>query len=80
MELHDTEEAMAIRIRKILAHPQTKENTFGIFKDFHGVMWVQKFNLHPRMEILTVASLTPKSSTCCYCYVFKFFVLTDFFF
>ena len=46
MELYDAEEAM--RIRKILAHeirvkknPQTKEDTFWIFKDFHGVMLFQ---------------------------------------
>ena len=43
MELHDVEEA-----RKILAHdvrmkknPQTKEGTFWIFTDVHGVMRVQ---------------------------------------
>ena len=46
MELYDAEEAMGIR--KILAHeirvkknPQTKEDTFWIFKDFHGVMLFQ---------------------------------------
>ena len=46
MELHDAEESMAIR--KILAHdirmkknPQTKEDTFWIFTDVHGVMRVQ---------------------------------------
>ena len=43
MELRDAEEA--IGMKKILAHdmrmkknPQTKENTFLIFADFHGVM------------------------------------------
>ena len=43
MELHDPEESMGIR--KILTHeirrkknPQTKEDIFWIFKDFHGVM------------------------------------------
>ena len=42
MELHDAEEVLGMR--KILAHdirmeknPQTKEDTFGIFTDFHGV-------------------------------------------
>ena len=41
MELHDAKEA--IGIRKILAHyimkknPQSKEDTFCIFKGFHGV-------------------------------------------
>ena len=46
MELHDAEEAM--RIRKILAcdirmkkNPQSKEGSFWIFKDFHGIMRVQ---------------------------------------
>ena len=46
MQLHDAEEA--IGIRKILAHdirmkrnPQTKEDTFWIFKDFHGLIRVQ---------------------------------------
>ena len=46
MELHDAQEAMGIR--KILAHdirmkknPQTKEDTFWIFTDVHGVMRVQ---------------------------------------
>ena len=41
MELHDAEEALGMR--KILAHknPQTMEDTFWIFKDFHGVMRVQ---------------------------------------
>ena len=41
MELHDAKEA--IGIRKILVHyimkknPQSKEDTFCIFKGFHGV-------------------------------------------
>ena len=42
MELHDAEEVLGMR--KILAHdirmeknPQTKEDTFAIFTDFHGV-------------------------------------------
>ena len=42
MELHDAEEAMGIR--KILTYdirmkknPQSKEDTFCIFKGFHGV-------------------------------------------
>ena len=46
MELHDAEEA--IGITKILAHdmrmkknPQTKDDTFWIFTDFHGVMPAQ---------------------------------------
>ena len=46
MQLHDAEEA--IGMRKILAHdmkmkknPQTKEDTFWIFTDFHEVMRVQ---------------------------------------
>ena len=46
MELHDAEEVVGMR--KILAYnirmkknPQTKENTFWIFTDFHGVMRVQ---------------------------------------
>ena len=46
MELHDAERA--IGMRKILAHsvrmknnPQTNEDTFWIFTDFHGVMGVQ---------------------------------------
>ena len=46
MELHDAEEAMGMR--KILAHdirmkknPQTKEDTFWIFKDFHRIVQVQ---------------------------------------
>ena len=46
MELHDAEETMGRR--KILAHdirmkknPQTKEDTFWIFTDVHGVMRVQ---------------------------------------
>ena len=52
MELHDAEEAMGIR--KILAHdirmkknPQTKESTFWISKDFHGVMRVQSSTCTP---------------------------------
>ena len=71
-------------IRKILArdirmkkNPQIKEDTFWIFTDFHVVMWGPKSNFHPRTEISSVASLTPKSSICCY--VFKYFVLTVFF-
>ena len=46
MQLHDAEEA--IGMRKILAHdmkmkknPQTKEDTFWIFTDFHGFMRIQ---------------------------------------
>ena len=46
MELHNVEEAMGMR--KILAHdinikknPESKEDTFWIFTDFHGVMRVQ---------------------------------------
>ena len=77
MELHDAEEAT--EIRKILAHdmrmnknPQTKEDTFWIFRDYHRVMRVQDLTCtHARK------SLTPKSSICCY--FFKYFVLIDFF-
>ena len=46
MQLHDAEEA--IGMRKILAHdmkmkknPQTKEDTFWIFTDFHGFIRIQ---------------------------------------
>ena len=46
VELHDAEKAVGTR--KILTHDirmknnaQTKEDTFWIFKDFHGVVWVQ---------------------------------------
>ena len=80
MELHDAEEAMGMR--KILAHnirmkknPQTKEDTFWILTDFHGIMRVQSSTC---MEISSMASLTPKSPLCCYFY--KCFVLTVFFF
>ena len=52
MELHDAKEA--IGMRKILAHdmrmkknPQTKEGTFWIFTDFHGVMRVQSRTCTP---------------------------------
>ena len=75
MELHDTEEAT--EMRKILAHdmrmnknPQTKEDTFWIFRDYHRVMRVQDLTCtHARK------SLTPKSSICCY--FFKYFVLIN---
>ena len=80
MELHDAEEAMGMR--KILAHnirmkknPQTKEDTFWILTDFHGIMRVQSSTC---MEISSMASLTPKSPLCRYFY--KYFVLTVFFF
>ena len=83
MELHDAEEA--IRMRKILAHdmrmkknPQTKEDTFWIFKDFHGVMRVQKPNCTPARKFHQLVSLIQKSSICYY--FFKYFVLIDFFF
>ena len=52
MELHDAEEA--IGIRKILAHdirmkrnPETKVETFWIFKDFHRVIRVQSSTCTP---------------------------------
>ena len=70
-------------MRKILPHnirlqknSQTKEDTSWIFKDFHGVMQGPKSNFHHRTEILSMLSLTPKSSICYY--FFKYFVLTDF--
>ena len=37
-----------------------------------------KPNLHPRTEMSSMALLTPKLSI--YCYFFKYFVLTDFFY
>ena len=40
-------------------------NKGGHFLDFQGFSWSYagpKFNLHPRTEILTMVSLTPKSS------------------
>ena len=75
MELHDAEEAT--EMRKILAHdmrmnknPQTKEDTFWIFRDYHRFMRVQDLTCtHARK------SLTPKSSICCY--FFKYFVLIN---
>ena len=75
MELHDAEEA--IGMRKISPNLQTKENTLWIFTDSHGVMRVPKSNLHPRTKFHQLASLTPKSSTCCY--FFKCFVFIDMF-
>ena len=55
MEFHDAEEAMGIR--KISArdirmkkNPQTKESTFWIFKEFHGVMRVQSPPCTPTRE------------------------------
>ena len=81
MELHDAEDAM--RIRKILAHDirmkkrhKPRRALDGFLKIFMELVG-PKSNLHPRTEILSVASLTPKSSICCY--VFKYLVLTDFF-
>ena len=70
MELHDAQEAMGIR--KILAHdirmkknPQTKEDTFWIFKEFLWSCTGRKSNLHHRTEILSEASQTLKSSIWC---------------
>ena len=44
-----------LRIRRILAHgtriqknPQTREDIFWIFTDFHRVMWVQSPTYTPR--------------------------------
>ena len=81
MELHNVEEAMGIR--KILAYdirmkknPQTKEDTFWIFTDFHEVLQVQSPTCTPCTEVSPAASLTPKSAICCY--VFKYFVFTFF--
>ena len=68
MELNDAEEAMGIR--KILPYdirmkrnPQTKK---GYLLYFYGFSWCYaspKSNLYPRMEILSMASLTPKYAT-----------------
>ena len=75
MELHDAEEAT--EMRKILAHdmrmnknPQTTEDTFWIFRDYHRVMRVQGLTC-----TLARKSLSPKSSICCY--FFKYFVLIN---
>ena len=77
MELHDVEEATGMR--KILAHdmrmkknPQNKEDTFWIFTDFHGVMRVQSPTCTLARKFHQLASLTPKSSICCY--FFEYFV------
>ena len=78
MELHDVEESMAIR--KILAHdirmkknhkPRRTLSGSWIFMELCG----PKVQLHPRTETSSMASLTPKSSICCY--VFKCFLFTD---
>ena len=44
-------------MRKLLVHgtriqknPQTKEDIFWIFTDFHGVMWVQSATYTPRQK------------------------------
>ena len=44
IELHNVEEAVWIRLAhdiRMKKDPQTKKDTLSIFKDFHGVMWVQ---------------------------------------
>ena len=55
MELHDAEEAMVMR--EILAYdirmkknPQTKEDTFWIFTDFHGAMRVESPKCAPAQK------------------------------
>ena len=58
-------------------NPQTKEDTLWIFKDFHGVMWLQRPTSTPARKFYHLTSLTLKSSICCY--VFKYLFLTDFF-
>ena len=80
MELHDAEEA--IGMRKILAddmtmkkNPETKEETFCFFTDFHGVTRVTKSNLHSRTEISSPGVTNPDFV----CYFFKYLVLIDFF-
>ena len=52
MELHDAEGTMGTR--KILTNdirmkknPQTKQDTFWIFKDFNGIVWVQSPTFTP---------------------------------
>ena len=59
-----------MEMRKILAHgirmqknPQTKEDTFWIFTDFHGVMRVQSLNCRPKIPIKMLKQHTiPNSS------------------
>ena len=61
-------------------HEKESTNHEGHFLDFYrflGSYAGPKSNLHPRTEISSMASLTPKLSI--YCYYFKYFVLTDFF-
>ena len=55
--------------RKILAHgtriqknPQTRQDIYWIFTDFHRVDMGPKSNLHPHIEISSMRSLTLKLS------------------
>ena len=41
-------------------NPQSKEETFWIFRDFHEVMRGPKSNSHPRMEISSIGVTNPK--------------------
>ena len=65
----------SLGMSKVLPHgvrmqktPKTRTKVFWIFTDFHGFSWSYvgpKSNLHPRTEISSFASLTPKSSDWC---------------
>ena len=50
-------------------NPQTKEGTFWVFTDFHGVMRVQIPTCTPARKFHQLASLTPKLPI--FCYFFK---------
>ena len=67
--------AYDIRIQKNL---QTKEDTFWIFRDFHGGTRVQSPTCIPHRNFINGVA-NPEIVDIC-CYFFKYFVLTDFFF